>query len=75
MYRNHLGYYLRKGIKVVDFNEFLKELQKVQQDKQFRIYSILIGGNSSELKRWSDEVWNVTDLLDETIAKELFQKI
>ncbi len=56
-------------------NEFLKELQKVQQDKQFRIYSILIGGNSSELKRWSDEVWNVTDLLDETIAKELFQKI
>lgn len=56
-------------------NEFLKEMQKVQEEKQFRIYSILIGGNSRELKRWSDEVWNVTDLLDETIAKELFQKI
>lgn len=56
-------------------NEFLKELQKVQQDKQFRIYSILIGSNSSELKRWSDEVWSVSDLLDETTAKELFQKI
>ena len=56
-------------------NEFLKELQKVQQDKQFRIYSILIGGNPRELKRWSDEVWNITDLLDETIVKELFQKI
>lgn len=56
-------------------NELLKELQKVKEDKQFRIYSILIGGNSRELKRWSDEVWGVTDLLDETIAKELFQKI
>ena len=56
-------------------NEFLKEMQKVQEEKQFRIYSILIGSDSSELKRWSDEVWNVTDLLDETIAKELFQKI
>lgn len=56
-------------------NAFLKEMQKVQEEKQFRIYSILIGGNPRELKRWSDEVWNVTDLLDETIAKELFQKI
>ncbi len=56
-------------------NEFLKELQKVKEDKQFRIYSILIGGNQRELKRWSDEVWSVTNLLDETIAKELFQKI
>ena len=56
-------------------NEFLKEMQKVQEEKQFRIYSILIGGNQRELKRWSDEVWNLTDLLDETITKELFQKI
>ncbi len=56
-------------------NEFLKELQKVQLDKQFRIYSILIGNNPSELKRWSDEVWSINDLLDETIVKELFQKI
>lgn len=56
-------------------NEFLKELQKVQADKKFRIFSILIGNHPRELKRWSDEVWNVTDLLDETIAKELFQKI
>ena len=56
-------------------NEFLKELQKEQADKQFRIYSILIGSNTRELKRWSDEVWSVTDLLDETIVKELFKKI
>ena len=56
-------------------NEFLKELQKVQADKKFRIFSILIGSHPRELKRWSDEVWNITDLLDETIAKELFQKI
>jgi len=56
-------------------NEFLKEMQKVQEEKQIRIYSILIGSDLRELKRWSDEVWNLTDLLDETIAKELFQKI
>ena len=56
-------------------NEFLKEMQKVQADKEFRIFSVLIGNNPMELKRWSDEVWSVTDLLDETTAQELFQKI
>ena len=56
-------------------NAFLEELQKVQEDKKFRLYSILIGSNPREIKRWSDEVWSITDLLDENIVKELFQKI
>ena len=56
-------------------DEFLKELQKAKEQKQFRVYSILIGSNPRELSRWSDEVWSITDLLDETTVKELFQKI
>lgn len=56
-------------------NEFLKELQKVKAQKQCRIYSILIGSNPKELGRWSDAVWSITDLLDETTVKKLFQKI
>ncbi|WP_418626678.1 vWA domain-containing protein [Anaerosinus sp.] len=56
-------------------SEFLKELQKVKEQKQCRIYSILIGNNPKELSRWSDAVWSITDLFDETTVKELFQKI
>lgn len=56
-------------------DEFLKELHKVKEQKQCRIYSILIGSNPKELNRWSDVVWSITDLLDETTVQELFQKI
>lgn len=56
-------------------DEFLKELQKAKEQKQCRIYSILIGSNSRELNRWSDAVWSITDLVDETTVQELFQKI
>ncbi|CQR72208.1 hypothetical protein SOV_10490 [Sporomusa ovata DSM 2662] len=56
-------------------NEFLTELQKVKEQKECRIYSILIGSNPKELSRWSDAVWSITDLLDETTVQELFQKI
>ena len=56
-------------------DEFLKELQKAKAEKQCRIYSVLIGSNVSELKRWSDELWSINDLLDETTVKELFQKL
>jgi len=56
-------------------DEFLKELQKVKEQKECRIYSILIGSNPRELNRWSDAVWSITDLLDETTVQELFQKI
>lgn len=56
-------------------DEFLKKLQKAKEQKQCRIYSILIGSNSRELSRWSDAVWSITDLVDETTVQELFQKI
>ena len=56
-------------------DSLLKELLKAKAQKELCIYSILIGGNSQELNRWSDEVWNVAGLLDDRVAKELFQKI
>ncbi|CVK18413.1 VWA domain-containing protein [Sporomusa sphaeroides] len=54
---------------------FLQELHKLKAEKQFRIYSLLIGSSACELKLWSDAVWHIADLLDESIVKELFQKI
>lgn len=56
-------------------DQFLKELQKSKAEKEFRIFSILIGYNPQELRRWSDEVWEVENLLDENISGDLFQKI
>jgi uncharacterized protein with von Willebrand factor type A (vWA) domain len=54
---------------------FSEELLKAKQEKQFRIYSILIGGMELELKRWSDEIWHISDLLDDSTVKEVFKKI
>ena len=56
-------------------DEFLKKMLIAKEQKQCRIYSILIGSNSRELTRWSDAVWSITDLVDETTVQELFQKI
>ena len=55
--------------------EFLKELQNAKEEKKFRIFSILISSNPKGLNHWSDEVWSITDLLNESAVKELFQKI
>lgn len=55
--------------------EFLTSLVQTKQHKEFRIYSVLIGGSPRELNRWSDEVWSVQDLFDDRVAKELFSII
>jgi len=54
---------------------FVARLVKEKAAKGFRIYSVLIGGSPHELSRWSDEVWSVHDLLDDTVACELFNKL
>lgn len=56
-------------------DDFFAELQKAKSEKDFRMYSILIGSHAQELERWSDEVWNIRDLLDDSTVKELFKKI
>jgi len=55
--------------------EFLANLMKEKAARNFSIYSILIGHSPYELNRWSDEVWAMQDLLDDSTVKELFQKI
>jgi uncharacterized protein with von Willebrand factor type A (vWA) domain len=54
---------------------FSAELLRTKQEKQFRIYSILIGSMDLEVRRWSDEVWNISDLMDDSTVKEVFNKI
>lgn len=54
---------------------FLEELLKLKKEKGFSIFSVLIGGTPHELKRWSDEVWSMTDLMDDNVVSELFVKM
>lgn len=54
---------------------FFAELIKEKATRSFRIYSILIGHSPCELSRWSDEVWSINDLLDDSTADELFEKL
>lgn len=56
-------------------DSFLKELLKAKVQKEFRVYSILISSNPRELNLWSDEIWRINDLLDDSVAKALFGKI
>jgi len=55
--------------------EFGADLIKAKEAEGLRIYSILIGGTPHELNRWSDEVWSVHDLLDDSAVNDLFVKM
>jgi len=55
--------------------EFRAMLMKAKDVKEFRIYSILIGGYPHELNQWSDAVWDVQDLVDDVAVTELFVKM
>ena len=56
-------------------DEFLEALQRQKEQQGFSLYSVLIGNSSRELTRWSDTVWEIRDLLDDTTATELYEKI
>lgn len=56
-------------------DEFLDALRQQKELQGFSLYSILIGSSSQELTRWSDTVWEIRDLLDDTTATELYEKI
>lgn len=56
-------------------DEFFDELQRVKRDKNFSIFSVLIGGIPQELKKWSDKVWSVHNLEDQDSVEELFLEI
>jgi uncharacterized protein with von Willebrand factor type A (vWA) domain len=56
-------------------DDFLKELLAAKEKKKFAVYSILIGSCSYDLKNWSDQVWNISDLFDDSVAESLYQSI
>jgi uncharacterized protein with von Willebrand factor type A (vWA) domain len=54
--------------------EFLNSFCGRKKQMEFKCYSILIGSNSEGLKKWSDRVWMVNKL-DEDTAGELFEDV
>lgn len=56
-------------------DKFLAEFLSLKKAKEFSVYSILIGQRAYELQRWSDEVFDVTDLLDDNVPEQLFNSI
>jgi len=52
--------------------DFLDTLQARKRAWGFRIFSIVIGGTSEELLKWSDRVWALSGQLDDEAAGELF---
>ena len=54
--------------------KFVSDLLEAKKEMDFRIWSILIGNDSSgELKRYSDEVW-ASNRLTEDVAGEVFER-
>lgn len=53
---------------------FLEEFNAVKKRLEFRCFTVLIGSNSEDLKKWSDKVWAVKKL-DEETAGEIFEDV
>jgi uncharacterized protein with von Willebrand factor type A (vWA) domain len=53
---------------------FLQEFNEAKKRLEFRCYAVLIGRNAEGLKKWSDMVWAV-DKLDEDTAGSLFEEV
>jgi uncharacterized protein with von Willebrand factor type A (vWA) domain len=52
--------------------DFLKEFLDQKFKFDFKCYTVLIGFDSEEIKKWSDKVWAVSNI-DESIAGEIFE--
>ncbi|MDZ4872203.1 MAG: hypothetical protein CLLPBCKN_001591 [Chroococcidiopsis cubana SAG 39.79] len=54
--------------------EFLEQLKVKQQQREFSIYGVLIGGaDERQMKQFCDRIWVVQDLVsDEVAIEELF---
>lgn len=53
---------------------FLQEFNEAKRRLEFRCYTVLIGSNADGLKKWSDKVWAVRKL-DEETAGEIFEDV
>lgn len=62
------------GLCMVD-DTFLQEFNDAKRKLEFKCYTVLIGSDSkNELKKWSDRIWCVRKL-DEDTAGELFEDV
>ena len=62
------------GLCMVD-DTFLQEFNDIKRKLEFKCYTVLIGSDSrNELKKWSDRVWCVRKL-DEETAGEIFEEM
>lgn len=62
------------GLCLVD-DTFLQEFNDAKRKLEFKCYSVLIGSDSrNELKKWSDRVWCVRKL-DEETAGDIFEEM
>ena len=55
-------------------DSFLQEFNESKKRLEFRCYTVLIGINVEGLKKWSDKVWAVRKL-DEETAGEIFEEM
>lgn len=55
-------------------DSFLQEFNESKKRLEFRCYTVLIGSNAEGLKKWSDKVWAVRKL-DEETAGEIFEDV
>lgn len=53
---------------------FLREFNESKKRLEFRCYTVIIGSNAEGLKKWSDKVWSVKKL-DEETAGEIFEEV
>jgi len=54
---------------------FLKNFLEIKKTREFAVYSVLLGLSPRELERWSDQVWTVNDLLNETASEEIYKAV
>lgn len=55
-------------------NSFLSEFIEAKRRLEFKCYSVLIGYKADELSKWSDKLWAVRKL-DEETAGEIFEDV
>jgi uncharacterized protein with von Willebrand factor type A (vWA) domain len=55
-------------------DSFLQEFTAAKKQFEFRCFTVLIGSNAEGLKKWSDRVWAVREL-DEETAGDIFEDV
>lgn len=55
--------------------DFITKFNQVKEEKGFKVYSVLLGIQNEEFKKWSDKIWATGKVMDEGAAGEIFEEI